>query len=814
MIIAKNHHVRWFLFVMVTSLFFVSLSDRKGAALAQVSTRVASVEPSDAAMNTIVRVQARLLSAESISSVLFLYRPFAVNEWSKLEMDIVGNTAAASIPAKDVLPPFIDYYLVLVDRSGTMETYPLSESADPLSTPPGKTLQITVKAHEQTDQQITFLSPEPFATVPLDEFLLSVSLLRVDTVVDRQATRLFLDATDVTANAVFSGDIIVYAPEDASWLTPGAHRATVRLFDHSGEVHGESSINFTIPGGEETGRESVPSFTYRAAIQLESRNEQISNSNTWYNRGNLQFSGKSGDWQILSRLFVTSDEKSDRQPQNRYFAGIESSWLKASYGDAFPSFPSLILSGKRVRGLSSAVKLGFFNVDLTLGKTTRDIEGALLKTIRADTLALEQQRDPNGAYDRIDDQTWGKYNYGTYARDLFAVRPSFGSGETWQLGFTWLKSKDDVGSIRHGVRPQENFVVGSDFFARFDDNCIEIGAQGAFSAFNSDIKGGTFTDEQIDSLFRDDEQKRSDARKVRDALRGFITVNENLTPLSFKRFPTVAYEGFLALNYFDQAVRFTYLYRGSNYHSFGQTFLRNDVQGFNIVDRVRLIGNQLFVTAGYEQLKDNTSDTKQATTTFSNFNLALSFSPIAGDQTFTIGYARYASNNKLPLDSLQAINDETNRFFLQSTFDFEAGAKHTLSLNFSASDRDDKTAHAIDVKNSTIAMGIASQYSIPLRTSVDVAFNINRFPGSVAGSLQDLNYTSVSFNGRYGVADETVILMATVTPTFGDFKRTVVDLGAQWFALPSMSFLLQFTHFDNRGPFNDKIWSLRYQYDV
>ncbi len=376
-----------------------------------------------------------------------------------------------------------------------------------------------------------------------------------------------------------------------------------------------------------------------------------------------------------------------------------------------------------------------------------------------------------------------------------------------------MKSKDDVGSIQYGVRPQENFVVGSDFFARFDNNRIEIGGQGAFSAFNSDIAGGTFTDEKIDGLF-EDEQKRKDARDVRNFLQNIITVNENLTPLSFKKLSTIAYEGFLGLNYFDQAVRFTYIYRGNNYHSFGQTFLRKDVQGFNIVDRLRLVNNLLFATIGYERLKDNTSDTKVATTTYSNFNIALGYSPLSSAQTFTVGYTRFANSNTLPLDSLAAVDDETNRFFVQSTFDFEAGARHSLSVNVSASDRDDKSQRRIDVKSTTIAMGVGSQYSIPLRTSVDMAINLNKFPAGVTGTQQELNYTSVSLNGRYSVKKETVVFMATLTPTFGGFRRTVVDLGTQWYTMPTMSLLLQFTYFNNQSPFNDTIWSLRYQYDL
>jgi hypothetical protein len=802
LITALGANLAWLIF----SLISVS-------AHAQVSTRVSSIEPTETIWNTPLKIRAELLQGETIEHVYFLYRPFGVNEWTKLEMDIVGNAATTNIPAKDVLPPFIEYYLVLANRAGMLETHPLSESKDPFSTPPGKTLQIMVRTQDLTDQQIVFLSPEPTSSVSAEDLLISVSLLRADTVIDRRATQLFLDGNNITTDVLFSDDILVYSPEHvAAWLTPGSHSITVKLLDREGAVYRSASLSFTIRGAELLGRAQQPAFRYNVAVQLESRNENIADANTWYNRGNVQLTGRTGEWKFLSRVFVTSDEKPDRQPQNRYFVGAEAPWLKVGYGDAYPSFPNLILSGKRVRGLSSSLKLDFFNVDLTLGKTTRDVEGARLKVIPLDSLTSEQQRDPNAAYARIDSVTWGKFSYGTYERDLFAIRPSFGSGETWQFGLTWLKSKDDVSSIRYGIRPQENLVVGTDFFARFDNSRIEIGGQGAFSAFNSDISSGTFTDETIDSLYKD-ESKRNDVKKFRDKLRSLITVNENLAPLSFKKLSTIAYESHIGLNYFNNAVRFTYLYRGNNYNSFGQTFLRKDIQGFNILDRMRLVNNLFFATLGFEHLKDNTSENKATATTSSNFNMALGYSPRSNSPTVTVGYARFANSNGLSIHDSSVVEDATNRIFVQSTYDIKAGATHTLSLNVSTSDRDDQSVRQLDVQNTTVSFGVSSQYAIPLRTSVDLAVNLNKFPGS-SGSQQELNYTSVAVNGRYSILKETVIFMGTVTPTFGDFKRTVADFGTQWYALPTMSFLMQFTYLNNPGFSNDTIWSLRYQYDL
>jgi hypothetical protein len=124
-----------------------------------------------------------------------------------------------------------------------------------------------------------------------------------------------------------------------------------------------------------------------------------------------------------------------------------------------------------------------------------------------------------------------------------------------------------------------------------------------------------------------------------------ITVNDNLRPLSLAKPSTLSYDLGLALNYFNNALKFTYLYRGSDYTSFGQTFLRKDIQGFNVLDRLRLVENQLYLSLGYERLQDNTSQTKVATTTFSTVNIAVSYFPRVDLPRLTVGFTRWTNGN-------------------------------------------------------------------------------------------------------------------------------------------------------------------------
>lgn len=785
---------------------------------AQLPGRIMSVAPTEGGNAAPLQVTVQLRQAEALEHVYFLYRSFGENTYTRMEMDVAGPTARVTVPARAMVPPFLEYYIVAVAHNGTFDTYPFSDNPSPLTRAPEKTGRILIRTEEEVDSQVIFLSPEPSAVLLPEDVLISVSLLRADSIVVRRATRILLDGVDITPGALFSDDIIVYVPENMSHhLSQGSHKVSVGLYNRLGKIHKVASMTFTVARDSRFATEELPGnqIRYNGSVQFESRHEDVSDVGKWYNRIGYQFSGTRGVFRLTSNAFLTSDEKSYLQPQDRFFIGAETPWIRVGYGDSYPAFPNLILSGMRVRGLSASATAGFFNVDVAMGTTSRAVEGSILKTFPKDSLANEQLLDPSSAYAPITDSLWGKYSYGSYARDMFAIRPSFGSGETWQLGFSWLKSKDDAASIRNGIRPQENAVIGTDFFARFDNNRVELSGQGAFSAFNSDISSGSFTDAYIDTVYT---SNPGEIKTVRDALKPFITVNDNLRPLSLKTLSTVAYDMAVGLNYFNNNFKFTYLFRGSDYTSFGESFLRKDIRGFNVVDWMRIIDNQLFISLGFERLTDNTSRTKTATTVLSDMNVAVSYYPRTDMPSISVGFSRFVNDNGLSLtspDSMSAINDETNRFFIQSSYEFGLGARHTASINLSTAKRNDMSLQQFDVKNVTISAGLASRFGIPLQTNFDIAVNLNDLPvAGSPGTTQALDYTTVSINGKYGLVRDILSIMLAVSPTFGNIHRTVLDAGTEWYVLPTLSITFQFSYFRNDVAPHDNYVSLRSRYDL
>jgi hypothetical protein len=783
-------------------------------AVAQLSSAVSDISPDNAVARTGVTLSITLRDGNTATSILLLYRTFGTREFKKVEMDLRGSTASAVLRSDVVVPPFVEYYLVLSDASSRREAYPRSTSGDPLTVPPPQLLRLTV--NDEADQQVLFLSPDPDAILNPEDLLISISLLRADSTVAARSTQIRIDDANVTSAAVFSGDLVILAPANLGIrLSPGRHKVRVGLFNRRGLFQQSAELTFYI---REVGIGSLLSstipqrrFDYDASMNVESRHEQISSNGTWYNRAAGTFKGHTGIWKFTGNMFVTSDEKKDRQPQDRYYLGVSTPWVEAGYGDHYPDFPEIMLSGKRVRGLQTKARYGILGLDLTLGEITRGVEGSLIKSFPADSFSVEFQHDSTATFGQINPTTWGKYSYGMFARKLFAIRPSFGNRETWEVGFTWLNSGDDMGSIHYGIKPQENLLVGTDFMARFDNSRIELTGQAAFSAYNSDISSGTFTDAYIDSVYK---TGAAGIKQARDYLKKFITVNDNFRPLSVKELSTVAYQCGLGLEYFDNAFHANYLFRGSDYTSFGQSYLQTDIQGLQLTDRARLLDNRLFLTVGFEHLTDNTSNTKAATTVYSNLNLAATWFPGHNYPTVTMGFSRYGNNNSLPTsgsDSLSSILDATLRFYMQSSYDFVMGARHTATCSFSTSKRTDETIHKYDVQNLTGELGLTTHYSFPLQTVISIALYLNTIPvGTGSESGVDLNYTAVSLIGRYALIPEVLTLNGALAPTFGDYKRTAADLGAEWHARPDMSVQFQLSFFHNDDGSNDNIVSLRY----
>jgi hypothetical protein len=789
------------------------------SAEAQVTGKVLSVKTADTNEGNDITISAEVAPGADIGQFFLLYRQYGQSEYRQVEMIYRATTATGIIPGSNATPPFVEYYVMLQMKNGTTETYPLQN-------PDANPLRATVLGRSEKDREVIILSPEKNEQLLKEDLFFSISLIYASTNVDRKATQLFIDGIDVTANAVIGNDVLTYFPDNIpGTLSAGVHSYRVELRTTGGAAYHTVTGSFTL-APEGVMAAETRAFKYGASLQAEARNEKISDVGTWYNRISLRLNAGWPSVSFNSYIHITSEEKEYRQPQNRYSISGETSWLKIGLGDVYPVFPNLILNGQRVRGVSGNLLLGGFHIDVAYGEAIRGIEGTEIARFHKDSLPgglppTNSQRLSGSFADY-----YAQYSFGTFKRNIFAIRPSIGKGENFRFGLNYLHAIDDKSTIKFGVKPTENLVLGSDLQIGVDNQRFLFTAQAAMSIMNTDITNGDASDARIDSLFGTNKPFEGDPdliKNIKNLASTFITVNENLSPLDPTRGGSLAYEAAISLNYFGNYLKASYISRGSQYRSFGQLYLRTDVQGFNIIDRLRLLENSLFLAGNLEMLSDNLNKTKFATTKFTNFNFSVSYYPRFDFPNVTIGIGGYGNNNDINVtgrDASNAVDNMTMRFFTQLGYDFTYYVRHSASLSVSALSTDDRTFAKINTKNTVFAAGVTTTYKIPLQTTVNLTLNYNTMPSltsSVPGATSNYNYTTLSFNGVYRLLDEKLRVGATLSPTFGDMKRTLMEIMSQYMltSQQSLSFQLYLINNpDNPASKNDIIASLVYRLDL
>ncbi|MFC2140083.1 hypothetical protein ACFLR4_05405 [Bacteroidota bacterium] len=324
---------------------------------------------------------------------------------------------------------------------------------------------------------------------------------------------------------------------------------------------------------------------------------------------------------------------------------------------------------------------------------------------------------------------------------------------------------------------------------------------------NTDITTGELSDADIDSVFGPSSLYDVDAdqvKTIRDIVGNFITINQFLGPLNPQEFASVATEAALGLNYFNNTFRIKYIYRGNDFYSFGQDYLRTDVKGINITDRIRLWDNKLFFSFGYESLEDNLQETKIATTSYNTFNTSVSIFPRMDFPNITLAYTHNINENGISLfseDSLYVIDDATNRFMAQLSYDIMAGVKHSASLSVITSSREDESYWNSDGSNTSLSLSVNSYWDRDLTSFVSLVFygsDISYFTTDSLTGLKlndpvasEYNYTSLSLGGRYRLLDNKLEITASLSPSFGDFERQAFDFVGQYFVSEMFSVILQ-----------------------
>lgn len=775
-----------------TFLFVVFLLGLAPNTFAQVSNVVSEMKIGNAKENEALTIEARFQQPSSVTKAVIGYRSFGQNEFTQSEMNLQGSSAFFTISAAEVIPPYIEYFMVFTLASGVDETYPLEFVTSKIP------IQIPIQGVSGKDKEVLVMSPEKNEKILPEEFFISISLLRASDNVNKNATKIYLDNKDITNLALFADDIILISPENFQiQLKDGLHLLNIELYDTTNTLYHSVTSQFIIvnPSYALLGQSAIK---YAADIRAESRNENIQSVGTWYNNVNLNLQADYKGVNLLGNIYATSEEKKYLQPNNRYMISLSTDFGAVTFGDHYPKYPSLVLNGKRVRGFSGEINLGFFNIQTSLGEISRNVEGTFIQykdSLGGNIIAVDPLKHNGHKYAEVET--------GTFKRSLLAIRPSFGRGENFQFGLTFLHVKDEISSIEFGSAPKENLVVGTDLMFGFDNQNILFTTQAAFSLLNIDISQGSLSDSEIDSVFGPNGLINLDpgsVKKLRDGMKGIFTVNQYVTPKNPQELPSLAAEAALSFNYFNNYLKGSYIYRGEQYSSFGQSFVRTDVAGINVLDRLRLFENKFFLSVGFENLQDNLQKTKRATTTYQTLNSSVSFYPRTNLPSIIVGYTRLNNTNGLsPIKTLtdtttylSAINDFTNRISTQLSYNFEWKYRHSVSFSFVNSSREDQSYANNDITNSSVTVSSGTRWLDNLSSSFNVSINNSKVDTTI------FSYVSLSLGANYSMMQDKLLLSGSLSPSFGDYKRISLDASALYYVMSNLTvqFQIRYLNYD------------------
>ncbi|PKL87675.1 MAG: hypothetical protein CVV23_14170 [Ignavibacteriae bacterium HGW-Ignavibacteriae-2] len=777
---------------------------------AQISNSVSKVNISDVIENKPVKISVSFIPVTGITNVVLAYKMFDETEFKQYDMEMMGDSAIYTIPANMIRSPYFSYYLSIYFENGNNETYPLGIPET------GLPLEVMVKSVSAKENEVLVLTPSSNDKITTKDLLISVSFVRAPDIVDVKATQVFLNDENITENFLFAGDLMLFNSNNFPGLiSTGTKSLRIESYDNSGELYITKTMDFKVLSEAELNA-AKNQFNYKGTFEAESRNQSYNDNNTWFNNSSLRLTGKYDQLKFGGYVYVTSEEQKDRQPRNRFSGSVDyKEWFSLKFGDTYPRLPNLILNGRRVRGLEGSLNFGFFNITTTLGQIKRNIEGKIIETYDRDNAPLGSN------IIEIDSTKYGNpyamVTLGTFDRQIFAIRPSFGSGENFQWGFSYLHSKDDTKSIEFGGRAQENVVVGTDMNINLDDRNIIFKSQAAVSLLNSNISIGEITQAQIDSLAIEGDGKvlgidKDQFVSLKDIVSGFITFNQNIGPLNPEKLSSLATESLLELNYFDNKLRGSYIYRGNGYKSFGQDFIMTDRKGFNISDRVNLIDNQLFVSLGYESLQDNLQNTQVSTITYNNLNTSVSYYPRFDFPAVTLSYRnRTRSNDLKPADSLYSIyniDDNTDTYMAKLSYDFTAGVKHNSNFSISNINYNDNSTSKLSQKFLTTSFGLSSWWMQNLSSYFGLTYY------SSTSDAYEYTYTALTFGSNYRMLQNKLNLSLNISPSFGDFEKYGFDFLASYLIIENLTVSMQMRYFNLPGISSNSVAGLRLRYSI
>ncbi|NIA29153.1 MAG: hypothetical protein GWP06_04465 [Actinobacteria bacterium] len=832
-------HLKRLLFILIAIVLFGINVTFCFAQARLVHFPINSVQEGEA-----LHLEAKLEGTQSLAIfVRIYYKTPGEDTYRYVDMRPEINTWSGAIPGNDIQGERLQYFISALTSDQNIITYPES---NPYKEPEEVTIfprkqpspkkenepkldvfkplaseQAPSAGKNKTKSPLILLSPEPNEILEPQDVLFAVSLSGNGLFADSNSVQIFLDGRKILRGQEISSFMISYQPKR---MRLGKHSFKLVAKDPAGKPLEPVIVHFTVTGKK--AKKSVTS-NFQAHVFSDLRQEVINRRNESFTMTGGDFSGQYGVIRYSGRAFFTSLEDKHFQPRNRFQFNLRTKWLGISGGDTHPRFNDLILWGKRVRGMSGYIHLGFFNIDAVYGTTYRGVEGSA-------TTVTDASRNTSIQINR----------FGTFAQNLVGIRPSIGSGKHFQLGLTLVKIKDDTTSIKYGAMPKDNVVFGPDLKIAFDGGRFTILAAGAFSLLTNNIYNGPLSTQDLEDVFGQGDIPIDPADYEK-----YLIINDSTVPIDPTKLTSMAYNVRMRFSYFRNILQVGYKSIGAEYNSLANSWIRNDIQGFFFSDRLRMLSNKIYLNLGYEDYLDNFSDySANPSVNLKTLNYGVSIYPGQNWPRINVTMRNHYRDNGIDqiqtedlLYSGEVVTRDNREKILNKDFSVQMGydvnlfnLRHNFFISYMTSER-------VDDYNSTRLSGLPSQefssnirmftwstrYSFPLKTTISYATNDNL----AAGGDSDYKYNMLGAGGEYTLFNGKITTFAdfrmtsaqgnTISGDNIDFNRNHFRFGGAFYIGPRHSVSLDanfLTYKNNAGAagttnssYTDQIIRLRYE---
>ncbi|MCP4545235.1 MAG: hypothetical protein GY835_02075 [bacterium] len=698
--------------------------------------------PSEAPAGLDLTISGLISGLNDGDAIRILYRRLDAGEFITLETWLTGGLFDAAIPAAVIAPPGLEYYIEVGDETGDICAYPEGAPIDRVFE-----VQVDSAEGEQAGSggsppAITQIAPDVGLPLAAADLVVVIGFSDPDGDLAPEGIILKAGGRDVTHEATIRADVLTWIPDAAP--TDGLLDLTCEARDDAGNatrlrttIHLNRNAAAVITPQPEADRSRGP----KGRISLNSLFTELEGDGA-VNRqepvrvidGRLDARGQLGFVKYRAKAFMTSDDRSEVQPRNRFQLKLTAGPLSANLGDVNPRFNPLLIWGQRVRGGELALNLQRFQTQLVYGAMTRAVEGA-----GHDSLDISA---PDGIRTIIDQA-------GTYRRDLMGLRLGFGSGRVMGFGLELLKIKDKIESIEYGLLPKDNVVLGTDLKLRLFSRRLQINTAAALSILTNDITGGALTKAEADSTFG------IDLPFDPENFENLLVINSSTAPIEMSGLPNLAVQStikaFLSVNRLE--LRFRRI--GASYYCLATNTLPRDQLGIRFRDDISLPGKGIRLSAEFETYHDNLEGDQDHTLTTRIYAGDIAYRPRGtGALSFLHTRLRLHEQSNGERDEDEGVRNRTLQLSLNGSLRLALGP-HSQHLNASThlSRRLDDISDTGE--SSGLNMFLQSRTGIsgmPLTIGLMAGRTANSYPGLIGPDGEeglDANFMTLQASANY-----------------------------------------------------------------